>query len=552
MAVIDEPLQTMIDRLRRQHTDDGDIEAKACGHGLSASVWESVSAFANTAGGVLLLGVDEESGFKPAVGFSLNKVRDQFIEGIGDGGVNGARLTHPPVYELSRETLENQQILKILIHENTIDQKPCYVTAKGVGSGSYKRVDDKDIRLSGAEIYELQNALRPSDADMQIVREANVADLSKRGIQRILDARKSSKALRGANTRQEQLARLNITDKKGGIRLAGLLVAGEYPQQFFPRLIIDVAVHPGTGKSQDDKVRFIDRERCEGPLPEMIDEAVEAVARNLRKTSVVEGVARREELEIPREALREVIANAVVHREYHSMFVGAPVSVDVFYDRLEVTNPGGLWGGKTLANLDDGQSKCRNTALIQLMQDVPLSREDGTTVEGQGTGIPLVKREAKKSKGLKLEFKASADWFKVIFWRQDIVIRHMATHRRMSHVPTHRLSKSATQRLSVDDVQGQISEEDLEDYFNRFPIDSESDSEPHDTSVSSAVKRQIRNDSQLLTLIPENDVISARELANQTGKSVETVRRELRRLIQEQKVEPIGKSKSRQRVYRRL
>ncbi|MDF7666031.1 ATP-binding protein [Bifidobacterium sp. ESL0745] len=219
---------------------------------------------------------------------------------------------------------------------------------------------------------------------------------------------------------------------------------------------------------------------------------------------------------------------------------------------MEVTNPGGLWGGKTLENIDDGQSKCRNTALIQLMQDVPFSRGDGTTVEGQGAGIPLVKRETKKTNGLRLEFRASADWFKVIFWRQDIVIERMAIHRRPTKAPTHRLSTSATQRLSVDDVQEPVSKEDLEDYFNRFSIDSESDSEPQDTSVPSATKRQIRADGQLLALIPKNDAISTRELAGQTGKSVETVRRELRRLIQEQKVEPIGKPKSRQRVYKRI
>nr|WP_280924738.1 winged helix-turn-helix transcriptional regulator [Bifidobacterium sp. ESL0745] len=128
----------------------------------------------------------------------------------------------------------------------------------------------------------------------------------------------------------------------------------------------------------------------------------------------------------------------------------------------------------------------------------------------------------------------------------------MAIHRRPTKAPTHRLSTSATQRLSVDDVQEPVSKEDLEDYFNRFSIDSESDSEPQDTSVPSATKRQIRADGQLLALIPKNDAISTRELAGQTGKSVETVRRELRRLIQEQKVEPIGKPKSRQRVYKRI
>lgn len=59
---------------------------------LSTDVWESVSAFANTSGGVLLLGLDERNGFSPAEHFDIDKVRDQFIEGIGDGGVSGPRI----------------------------------------------------------------------------------------------------------------------------------------------------------------------------------------------------------------------------------------------------------------------------------------------------------------------------------------------------------------------------------------------------------------------------------------------------------------------------
>ncbi|MBK9102948.1 MAG: hypothetical protein IPM90_16120 [Austwickia sp.] len=70
-----------------------------------------------------------------------------------------------------------------------------------------------------------------------------------------------------------------------------------------------------------------------------------------------------------REVLREAIANAVVHREYHELFRGEPVTVDVYPDRVVVANPGGLWGGKTEENLDDGTSRCRNQTLMQLLSE---------------------------------------------------------------------------------------------------------------------------------------------------------------------------------------
>lgn len=121
---------------------------------------------------------------------------------------------------------------------------------------------------------------------------------------------------------------------------------GTYPQQFYPKLFIDVAVHAGTQKGMAGSLRFMDRTICEGTLGEMISDAVAAVAKNLRRTSTVQGVSRVDSLEIPEEVLREAIANAVIHREYGDRFCGQSIAVDVFDDRAEVTNPGRPLRGK--------------------------------------------------------------------------------------------------------------------------------------------------------------------------------------------------------------
>lgn len=62
--------------------------------------------------------------------------------------------------------------------------------------------------------------------------------------------------------------------------------------------------------------------------------------------------------------LREAIANALIHRDYDSRFEGEAISIDIYEDRVEVVNPGGLWGGKSRANLADGRSCCRNATLM--------------------------------------------------------------------------------------------------------------------------------------------------------------------------------------------
>ena len=107
----------VIKRMRQQGTDDGLCEAKSCEHELGRSVWASVSAFANTNGGLLLLGIDENAGFTVPEGFDANKIIAQFIDGIGDGSASGARLTNPPAYELVRVEVDGRQAVAVRIEE---------------------------------------------------------------------------------------------------------------------------------------------------------------------------------------------------------------------------------------------------------------------------------------------------------------------------------------------------------------------------------------------------------------------------------------------------
>ena len=542
MTIVNEQIKDAIERLRIQKTDDSNYEAKSCDVKLSVSVWETVSAFANTNGGTLLLGLDESNNFSPTKNFDINKVRDQFIEGIGDGGVNGARLTYPPRYDLERVIVDdNSQILAIKIYENPADKKPCYITAKGNKGGSYKRVDDKDIRMSNDEVYEIENALRPSDIDLSIVKESTKSDLNKDLVENLIARRANSKALRGTTTEDEKLARLNITDKQGRVRMAGLLTLGNYPQQFFPRLFIDVTAHAGTEKSSTGLQRFIDREECSGAISEMIEDAVNAVIKNLRVSTFINGVERIEESEIPREVLREAIANAVIHREYHEYFQGQPVSVDIFPDRVVITNPGGLWGGKTLDNIDDGESKCRNAALMQLAQYTPIeaNRIGAGPVEGQGSGIAFMINEMQAWSLPKPQFIPKLGSFSVILQRAKAKLP-----RNMNYVNyvdyTNRSEIMDSNKNYVEELANtKQTKQTLENYTQEERTQEESKNKP-------------LNDDILLALIPVDSAITTPELAELTQKSPETVRRHLRKLIAENKVKALGKVTSRQRKYIKL
>ena len=245
MMWTNDDIAEVLEHLRVQGNDDARFEAKSCARTIGTSVWESVSAFANTKGGVLLLGISEDGDFSPVPGFDANHIASQFMDGMGDGNPQGARLTNPPEYDVSRCEQNGLSFLVIDIHENGIQHKPCYLTARGPQTGGYRRMDDKDLRLSPTEVFEMTHALTPSSADRMVVPEADVSDLNAEAVDRVLAEHRNSKALRGTDTRLERMTRLNMVNKVGEVRLAGLLAAGQYPQQYYPKLIIDVVEFGG-------------------------------------------------------------------------------------------------------------------------------------------------------------------------------------------------------------------------------------------------------------------------------------------------------------------
>lgn len=413
----DKSIGEIMDMLRAQRRDNAKCEVKTCARDLSKDVWETVSAFANTDGGTLLLGVSEKDSFALVADFQIDRVCDQLVSGMGDGGSPGV-LTNPPEYRIDRVVYEGGTVLVVHIEELPAAQKPCYITARGAHGGSYRRIDDKDVRLSPNELYAIQSAMLVDRSDREPVEDAEVSDLDgavcEAAFSRALLV--APRSLRGADDASERLRRLNFTDSQGRVIRAGLLVAGVYPQQFFPKLHVDVAVHPGTVKGSAGALRFRDRTVCEGTLGEMIEDAVTAIAKNLRRRSVVRGIGRIDELEIPEVVLREAVTNALLHRSYSDRFDGEAVTVDIFDDRIEVINPGGLWG-KSRADLADGRSCCRNTTIMRLMSLVPLPSAVGSPAEGNGTGIPLMIAEMAAGDLEPPEFYPAMDYFKVILRR---------------------------------------------------------------------------------------------------------------------------------------
>ena len=157
----------------------------------------------------------------------------------------------------------------------------------------------------------------------------------------------------------------------------------DYPSNAFAILTgnggLHVATQCGVFKGTTKAV-FVDRREYTGPLWKQIDEAFQFVLRNIHLGATIVGIYRQDVYEIPPDAIRELIINAMVHRSYLDH---GTIQVAVYDNRLEITSPGKLPMGQTMERMKEGYSKIRNEALAHAFAYMNL-------IEHWGSGIPRI------------------------------------------------------------------------------------------------------------------------------------------------------------------
>lgn len=381
----------VVERLRRLGTDLADVEVKAAAGGLPKSIVETLSAFANGNGGTVLLGLSEEDGFRPAAGFNATAIRDALAAACAD------KLEPPLRIDVDVEAFEGASIVRADVPELDPLTKPCYVTTRGAYQGSFIRSGDGDRALNHYEVTQLLlNRTQPT-FDVEPVPDASLDDLDEDLVARLVRRAKERQPRVFADLdATATLEYLNVVTRVDGVAvptLAGLLSLGTYPQQFFPQLFVSVVVLPTTtfGEQTDTGVRFVDNVSADGPIPVMLAEATAALQRNMRSAAVVTGLFREDRYDYPVDVIRELLTNALMHRDYSPESRGTQVQVELYPDRLEIRSPGGLYGAINADDLGTSRvSSSRNAALARLLADVPAADGDGVVSENRASGLPKV------------------------------------------------------------------------------------------------------------------------------------------------------------------
>lgn len=376
-----EVLLDAVRTLREDGTDSAAIEAKAAQGGPPSDLDRIICGFANRPeGGLLLLGLDERNDYTPVAPWDLSAAQ-QAIASVARNAIEP-----PPSVAISTHEIDGVRIVVAEIGELSRALKPARV--RGTGK-AYLRSHDGTYEMSDVEAASLVASRGRPGFDREPVAHTSVdGDLDPALVASYRETCRASSASLARLDDDQILLRTGVLTTEGVPTLAGLLALGVYPQQHFPSFVIRASVAPGP--SEPPGTRVSDVRNFDGPLPAMLDEATRWVQRNTR-TRVRFGADGHgvDEPEYPAEAVRELVGNALIHRDLGPHALSYPISLTLEHNRLIVSNPGGLWGITVDRLGRSGISSARNDVLLGIARNV---RTTGgrRVVEGLATGIGTV------------------------------------------------------------------------------------------------------------------------------------------------------------------
>ena len=342
-------------------------------------------AFSNSQGGDLIIGV-EDSGI--VVGIDENNMV-QYEESISSAIYDSCSPSIIP--EIFSVRIEEKTVLVVHIYPS--NQKPHYIKVDGKHKGTYIRVGSTN-RLATLDILEnLEREKRSISYDSVVLYDCEYKEGMLNKIDTYIKIRLGEKA--------DILSyeKLKLVKKERDIYyLTNLGIwFSAMRADYFPLLKIECARFKGTST----KV-FLDQATFDGDMIEAIENSIDFIKKNIRLGATIGEVYREDRWEYPLLALREMVINAVVHRDYSVL--GSDIKIAIFDDMIEITSPGVLLIDKDKLGL--GYSELRNQNLGNLFKTFKI-------IEQWGTGYEKIQKELQKYPEINMEIDDTSSFVQV-------------------------------------------------------------------------------------------------------------------------------------------
>lgn len=378
-----ETLKQIIKDIKSLKTETQTIEFKAATKGCPTRLFDTLSSFSNQdQGGIIIFGIDEKD--------------DYAIKGVYDAQDLQKKVTEqckqmePSVRALFTVCeIDGKVVVSAEIPGVDVSERPVFYKGVGRIKGSYVRIGESDELMSEYEIYSYEAFRKRTRDDIRVVENGKMTMIDENRLRDYLTAVKNERKNLADNVSEQEILELMGILNNGVLTLAGLMIFSKYPQAYFPQLCITAVALPGTehGTLGDDGERFIDNKRITGAIPDMLEEAVEFVRKNSRtKTIINDNGQRVDKPEYPIKAVREAILNALVHRDYSIHTENVPIRIEMYRDRMEIINSGGLYGKISIDALGKVRPETRNPALANILELLRVT-------ENRYSGIPTMRSE---------------------------------------------------------------------------------------------------------------------------------------------------------------
>ncbi|MCP4217575.1 MAG: transcriptional regulator [bacterium] len=355
----------------------------------SESLAKEMTAFSNSNGGIIFLGVDDSGTIS---GLKDGKNYEEWAANVARNNVNPAVNFH------YRHMGVDQKSIGIIRVEKCKD-KP-YQTLKHqylVRVGSTNRITTQ------AELMRLFQQSGFFHFDAVGVDDSTVSHLDLAKIDNYFNRYDIDFVKESEEERNRLLVNSDILDRDEKATSGGLLIFGINPQRFLLNASISFAHFNG----REITGELIDKQNIEGTIDYQVDRALAVIKNNLVRPSIIEGSRRVDTaFNYPDKVFRELLVNACVHRNY--AIYGSRIRVFLFDDRIEFISPGALPNTVTIAKIRTGVSYAVNPVLVKFMENLRY-------IDKLGRGIPMVCREAEKNKK-EVVFKELGDEFTVILY----------------------------------------------------------------------------------------------------------------------------------------
>ena len=403
-----EEFYELLNQIKKIKCETQTLELKSAGSGCPKRLYDTLSSFSNQDdGGIIVFGIDEQNNYAQSGVYDAQDLQKK---------VNEQCLQMEPVVRPLMTVVErdSKNFVAAEIPGMDLVERPCYYNGQGRLKGSFTRIGDSDEPMTEYEIYSYEAFRRKYQDDIRSVQRASLSALHKEKLAEYIRKLQTGKPNLSSLPQQEICELMSIV-RNGEVTLSAALLFGLYPQAYFPQLCITAVAVPGNELGDVGAIgeRFLDNERIEGSIPEMLERALQFVRRNMKtKTIIHSDTGRREDrTDYPMTAVREALINALVHRDYSMHTEGMPIQILMFEDRMEIHNPGGIYGRLRTDQLGKMQPDTRNPVLAAALEVLGIT-------ENRYSGIPTIRRAFAEYGMREPEFSSKRGHFAVIFHKE--------------------------------------------------------------------------------------------------------------------------------------